>query len=105
MSTRPHIAIDALNLARGGGVVVMARLAEAFARAGWQVTVLASRPIFDTHALPDGVTLSMHPEAAGAVKSALFRRFKLDGATAHTGVCDAVAPLMTHGYLKARTGP
>ena len=78
MSATPHIVIDALNLARGGGVVVMARLAEAFARAGWQVTVLASRPIFDTHALPDGVALSMQPQAAGALKSALFRRFKLE---------------------------
>lgn len=78
MSQQPHILIDALNLARGGGVVVMTRLAEAFARVGWRVSVLASRPIFDKIDLPDGVTVAMYPEAAGALKSALFRGRKLD---------------------------
>ncbi len=79
MNTRRHILIDGLNLARGGGGVVMVRLAGAFSRAGWRVTVLVSRPIFDTYALPDGVEVSMHSNAAGAVRSTLFRKFQLPG--------------------------
>ncbi len=79
MSDHRHILMDGLNLTRGGGVVVMARLAGAFARAGWRVTVLASRPLFDTHSLPEGVAVSHHPKAAGAARSTLFRRFQLPG--------------------------
>ncbi len=79
MNSRRHILVDGLNLARGGGGVVMVRLADAFSRAGWRVTVLVSRPIFDTYVLPDGVEVSVHSSAAGAVQSALFRRFLLPG--------------------------
>lgn len=75
MTNQRHILIDGLNLARGGGVAI--RLADAFVRAGWQVTVLASRPLINAHPYPKGVTVSMHPQAAGAARSTLFRRFQL----------------------------
>ena len=50
MTNQRHILIDGLNLARGGVGVI--RLAGAFVRAGWQVTVLASRPLINAHHSP-----------------------------------------------------
>ena len=77
MSRQHHLLIDGLNLAWGGGVVVMSRLAGAFARAGWKVTILTSRPLFEVHNPPQGVEVILRSQAAGAARSILYRRLRL----------------------------
>ena len=75
MINQRYILIDGLNLARGD--VVAIRLAGAFVRARWQVTVLASRTLINAHHYPKDITMSMQPQATGAARSTLFRRFQL----------------------------
>jgi glycosyltransferase involved in cell wall biosynthesis len=89
MSRQCHILIDGLNLAWGGGVVVMSRLAGAFARAGWKVTVLTSRPLFEIHSPPQGVEVILRSQAAGAARSILYRRLHLSNLCQYLG-CDVL---------------
>ena len=74
---RPHIAIDALNLAKGGGAIVMSRVLDAFVRRGCEVTVLTARAgITETsHETPNHRLI--FPEALGALRTQVFRYFRL----------------------------
>ncbi|MFO6464830.1 glycosyltransferase family 4 protein [Jannaschia sp. KMU-145] len=89
-----HIAIDALNLAQGGGVVVMDRIAGALERRGAKVTVVTSRTLPGKGAAQAGARL-VHPRAAGILRSQIFRATKLPDLLADVGA-DAVLSLNYH---------
>lgn len=73
-----HLLIDGLNLARGGGVVVMARLALAFSSVGYKVTVIASRDLSAIHFVDSGVEIIVESGALGALRSMFYRRYRLN---------------------------
>ena len=75
---KPHILIDALNLAHGGGVVVMARLARAFDDAGYKVTVLAARTLPDLDFAQSKIILHVIAKARGSAAAFIYRFFSLD---------------------------
>lgn len=97
-SRRRHLLIDALNLARGGGVVVMSRLALAFASAGYRVTVLAARDLPETGLAGSSVDTLVVPAARGALRATLYRRFRLN-ARAHDLGADAVLGFNYHSQV------
>lgn len=84
-----HIAIDGLNLSHGGGTVVMGRLADAFADAGCRVTVLAARAGVPGTPSRETVVTECLPQARGAFRSMVYRRFRL-GAKLRSVGADAV---------------
>lgn len=83
--TKTHLLIDGLNLQHGGGVIVMERLALAFAEAGYQVTVLLSRAVSLQSRIEDTVTIHKVGEAKGAFGALAFRHFKLDSLAEEIG--------------------
>ncbi|WP_298436736.1 glycosyltransferase family 4 protein [uncultured Jannaschia sp.] len=90
----PHIAIDALNLAQGGGVVVMDRIADALERRGAKVTVITSRTLPGNAASQAGTRL-VHPQASGILRTQVFRATRLPDLLRHVGA-DAVLSLNYH---------
>ena len=77
-NTSPHILFDCLNIRRGGGVTVAARLIDRFSLRGWEVTVLvATSDVADTMAKIDGgkVIVVLRPHLVSQVKCLWFRHF------------------------------
>ncbi|MBU2167324.1 MAG: glycosyltransferase family 4 protein [Alphaproteobacteria bacterium] len=83
--TPRHLVIDGLNLTRGGGVVVMERLARAFKAAGYEVTVLTARELPGVDLEQHGIRCLVRKEASGAVRASLFRRFQLSALVKRIG--------------------
>ena len=78
-SSRPvHLFIDALNLSRGGGVIVMSRIALAFVTSGYSVTVITARNLPNIDFLENGVKIVVEPNADGAARAILYRKFRLN---------------------------
>lgn len=94
----PHILIDALNLAHGGGVVVMARLARAFDAAGYKVTVVAARNLPDLDFARSSITLQVIAQARGSTGALLFRVVSLGKLAKKLGA-DAVLGFNYHSPI------
>lgn len=92
---QPHILIDALNLAHGGGVVVMARLARAFDAAGYKVTVIAARKLPDLDFTQSKITLHVIAKARGSLPAFVYRFLFLDKLAKNLGA-DAVLGFNYH---------
>lgn len=83
--SKPHLLIDGLNLSYGGGVVVMSRLAIAFAMKGYQVTILTSRDLPDSNFEGYDINNVLEPNARGALRSLIYRRFNLNSRAKRIG--------------------
>lgn len=73
-----HIVLDALSTVQGGGATVVERLAIAFRRHGYNVTLLVSNEFAQ---LPDGevgITIRLIPKASGAEGALIFRHMHLN---------------------------
>lgn|GEM_PF-6520255 len=86
---RPALAVDALSLMRGGGVVVAKRLIKAMAADGIDMHLLISRDIPEFSKDMDGITVHLVPQASVAAKALLFRFRGFDGLCKRIGA-DAV---------------
>ena len=73
-----HLLIDALNLTRGGGVIVMVRLAFAFLSAGYRVTVLTARNLPETNFADSNVEIIIEKSATGPLRAMLYRKYQLN---------------------------
>ncbi|MCF7749058.1 glycosyltransferase [Sulfitobacter sp. M39] len=97
-SRQRHLMIDALNLARGGGVVVMWRLAFAFASKGYRVTVLTARDLPGANSAGSGVEIIVQPSARGGLRAMLYRLFRLTARAKYIGA-DAVLGFNYHAKV------
>lgn len=95
---RKHLLIDALNLKRGGGVVVMTRLALAFSSAGYQVTVITARELPGVDFVGTNAKIIVESNARGALRAMYYRRFHLN-ARAHEIEADAVLGFNYHSPI------
>lgn len=82
---KTHVLLDGLNIARGGGLIVLERLALAFSKAGCAVTVLLARDVPVQPEVTRVVRVLYIPEAAGAAKALIFRYVKLSRLTSKIG--------------------
>lgn len=92
---RKHLLIDALNLKRGGGVVVMARLAHAFSSADYRVSVLTARELPGVDFADSDVEIIVEASARGALRAMFYRWFYLNS-RAHEIEADAVLGFNYH---------
>lgn len=80
-----HLLIDGLNLARGGGVVVMRRIALAFISAGYRVTLLTARDLPWTDLADSDVEVIVEPKARGGLRAMAYRRYRLNALARQIG--------------------
>ena len=83
---RIRVAVDALNIAHGGGLVVLRRVTDALARTGADVTVICSRDSVAAGLRDSNARIDFRPNVAGAVKIQLYRSARMGRWLRRTGI-------------------